>query len=317
MALDIVDWAIVLVGLTMLPMLPDLLGNILIAFLPDSYVTASVRRWSAAVRRVSNTVVSRFLVVASIGIPPLALYFQPIMLTYRGDTPHVAAWYIELAMCGVLMLATEAFYFLTLITSPGFLPMGAIASLAGAAPCSEDHAGRSSCKKCGASRPPRAHHCSTCNRCVLRMDHHCPFTNCCVGLFNERWFVGWLACVWAGTLYGCSVAFPPFATCVVQGVLSGVDSLTPLELSRCAVLEHACFVFLPALGLFLFLSVLLTWHLLLMISNQTTIEFFRFRLEPFLERKSADKANALPSYSTGSFLGNVKEVLFPVAPRDE
>ena len=45
MALDIVDWAIIIVGLTMLPMLPDLLGNILIAFLPDAYVTASVRRW--------------------------------------------------------------------------------------------------------------------------------------------------------------------------------------------------------------------------------------------------------------------------------
>ena len=47
MALDIVDWAIIIVGLTMLPMIPDLLGNILIAFLPDSYVTASVRRWYA------------------------------------------------------------------------------------------------------------------------------------------------------------------------------------------------------------------------------------------------------------------------------
>lgn len=59
MALDIVDWAIVLVGLTMLPMLPDLLGNILIAFLPDSYVTASVRRWYAA-RSVISVGVGEF-----------------------------------------------------------------------------------------------------------------------------------------------------------------------------------------------------------------------------------------------------------------
>lgn len=29
------------------------------------------------------------------------------------------------------------------------------------------------CKKCMASKPPRAHHCKSCNRCVLRMDHHC------------------------------------------------------------------------------------------------------------------------------------------------
>jgi hypothetical protein len=31
------------------------------------------------------------------------------------------------------------------------------------------------CSKCGANRPEqlRIHHCSTCNRCVLRHDHHC------------------------------------------------------------------------------------------------------------------------------------------------
>jgi hypothetical protein len=31
------------------------------------------------------------------------------------------------------------------------------------------------CSKCGAMRPDllRIHHCSTCNRCILRQDHHC------------------------------------------------------------------------------------------------------------------------------------------------
>lgn len=29
------------------------------------------------------------------------------------------------------------------------------------------------CKKCIAPKPPRTHHCSVCNRCVLKMDHHC------------------------------------------------------------------------------------------------------------------------------------------------
>ena len=31
------------------------------------------------------------------------------------------------------------------------------------------------CYKCKIVRPPKAHHCSQCNRCVLEMDHHCPW----------------------------------------------------------------------------------------------------------------------------------------------
>lgn len=37
------------------------------------------------------------------------------------------------------------------------------------------------CKKCEKPKPPRAHHCSVCNKCVLKMDHHCPWINNCVG----------------------------------------------------------------------------------------------------------------------------------------
>lgn len=37
------------------------------------------------------------------------------------------------------------------------------------------------CKKCHEIKPPRAHHCSICDTCVLKMDHHCPWINNCVG----------------------------------------------------------------------------------------------------------------------------------------
>ena len=30
------------------------------------------------------------------------------------------------------------------------------------------------CRKCKAFKPPRAHHCSICGRCIVKMDHHCP-----------------------------------------------------------------------------------------------------------------------------------------------
>lgn len=34
------------------------------------------------------------------------------------------------------------------------------------------------CRKCNNTpKPDRAHHCSSCNTCILKMDHHCIFIN--------------------------------------------------------------------------------------------------------------------------------------------
>jgi hypothetical protein len=70
---DIVDISIAAVGVAMLPLLPDLLANLMVAFLPNAWATARVRAFSSSVRRVTNTVVSRVLVVGSLVIPVLAL----------------------------------------------------------------------------------------------------------------------------------------------------------------------------------------------------------------------------------------------------
>ena len=48
------------------------------------------------------------------------------------------------------------------------------------------------CKKCNEVKPPRAHHCSICQKCVMRMDHHCPWTGNCIGLKNYKYFICFL-----------------------------------------------------------------------------------------------------------------------------
>ncbi|CAI5702697.1 unnamed protein product [Peronospora effusa] len=44
------------------------------------------------------------------------------------------------------------------------------------------------CRRCNLLKPFRAHHCSFCDRCVLKMDHHCPWVANCVGEGNYKCF---------------------------------------------------------------------------------------------------------------------------------
>jgi palmitoyltransferase len=45
------------------------------------------------------------------------------------------------------------------------------------------------CDRCTQIKPDRAHHCSVCGDCVLKMDHHCPWVNNCVAFNNYKFFV--------------------------------------------------------------------------------------------------------------------------------
>ncbi|TDG48620.1 hypothetical protein AWZ03_004949 [Drosophila navojoa] len=69
------------------------------------------------------------------------------------------------------------------------------------------------CTLCEIYRPPRAHHCTTCQRCICRADHHCPCINNCVGECNQKYFLQFLfyvgiLCLYSVTLVLVSWIFP-------------------------------------------------------------------------------------------------------------
>ncbi|KAL2222051.1 DHHC zinc finger membrane protein [Thermoascus aurantiacus ATCC 26904] len=153
------------------------------------------------------------------------------------------------------------------------------------------------CKKCQCPKPDRTHHCSSCKRCVLKMDHHCPWLATCVGFRNYKAFVLFLIY----TSLFCWVDFAVGAYWVWTEILNDsryVDSWMPVNVVLLAILAGI-------IGLVL--TGFTAWHISLAVRGMTTIECLeKTRYAPL--RKSLERQRW--STNTASTAGQTDDSSF-------
>ncbi|TNJ28521.1 Palmitoyltransferase [Giardia muris] len=118
------------------------------------------------------------------------------------------------------------------------------------------------CDKCGCARPNRTHHCSICQRCILKYDHHCFWTNGCIGLLNHGYFLKFL-------LFGFLAA--SFTLIQFVGVILR-EFFTSFLKSRLFFVCLSLWVLLGSAGSCLMMLLL---QLKIILHNETSVEFER------------------------------------------
>ncbi|GMM57349.1 palmitoyltransferase [Maudiozyma humilis] len=156
------------------------------------------------------------------------------------------------------------------------------------------------CQTCKFWKPDRCHHCSTCERCILKMDHHCPWFADCIGFLNQKLFIQFLLyttvySVWVFTLMSAELS--------VWFRAGGFE----YEFINIPVLQ----VWIVALVITISMLVFSWFTVRQLVMNQTTNEMYgvrRYRRE-FEIRHGMPPASDVNVFDLGSASANWRDVM--------
>ncbi|XP_056324945.1 palmitoyltransferase ZDHHC16B [Danio aesculapii] len=220
-------------------------------FEPIYWLVDNMTRWFG--------VVFVCLVMALTSSVVVIVYLCVLPIIFSSYPVHWILWHLCYGHWNLLMVVFH--YYKATTTLPGFPPQE-----------KTDIPTVTICKKCIVPKPARTHHCSICNRCILKMDHHCPWLNNCVGHFNHRYFFSFCLFMTMGCVY-CSISAKDMFLDAYNAIESSYQTPPPAFTHQERVV-HKSLVYLWVLtsSVAVALGALTLWHAILITRGETSIE---------------------------------------------
>ena len=185
------------------------------------------------------------------------LFFADYVVVFSVLHPWFGAegkfFFHSFCFVGISLLAVCS-HLRAMLTDPGAVPLeyqpGHLLEQQGSLPM---------CSRCNGFKPPRAHHCSQCDRCILKMDHHCPWVNNCVGANNQKHFVLFVG-------YTALLSAYALVLLACRMVYAGASAHTGVPRTRASVAAESSLLLM--MGLLFFEAVLFGLFTLAMFTEQ-------------------------------------------------